>query len=568
VRIAAVCLSALVLASTAGAGPGNGPILVLAQPAGQGSAIAPELFSIRADGSQPTRLTTFHPVQPVMSPDGTKVAFFLTDGGSPRDLYVMNADGTNARQLRSYPEYENSGGLRDVTWSPDGSRLAYLLPQFVNGEQLRIVEIDSGADVPVVPDVMGKSQLAWAPDGTEIAFSGFGQNGVPGIHVKNVATGAVRTVVSTSGAVYPKWSPDGRLLAYVLQPGGVWVVPREGGPPRQVGQAVVVPAYTSGPLWSPDGRSVYFTQAVSVGAPYFRGIPTVHFAAFAAGVDASGQRQVRAGVTPLAWSPEGDALVVGGRSGVFFTRPDGKCLTFVSEGTFVGWRPGGNPPPPFECVDLVAQVDAPSPVGRVGASFAIAVVNEGTRPDSARLRQQFDDTVTPLAYDKRVCGFATPVLTCELGTLAPGERREVRVTVRAPRGLLGSRVEVVGSARDSDPTSNTVTTYVRVHRCWLLGREVQADVLRGTSRDELICGLSGDDALYGAGGNDTLDGGYGADALYPGAGKDAVAGGYGDDRVFARDGARDKIDCGRGIDTVAADRTDAVARSCERVARR
>jgi hypothetical protein len=567
-RLAAVCLSGLVLATPAGAGPGNGPILFLAR-APESPVTAPAyLYSIRADGSQRTQVTQLVPVGPVLSPDGTKIAFFLTDGGSPRDLYVMNGDGSAPKLLRSYPEYENSGGLRDVTWSPDSTRLAYLLPQLARGEQLRIVDVATGADVPVAPDGIAKGELAWSPDGTELAYTHFGSNASAGISVKNLGTGAVRHLTETA-AVHPAWSPDGGSLVYVAPTGGVFVVSRQGGTPYEVGRPVISPAYTPlPPVWSPDARSIYFSQAVSIGPPFFRGIPTVTSAMFVARADGSGQRQLAFGLTPIGWSPEGDALVVDGRGGVLFARPDAKCLTFVSEGTFVGWRPGGNPPPPFECVDLVATVDAPTVAGRVGARFTIRVVNQGTRPANARLTQRFDGPATFVAYDRRTCAVADTSLTCDLGMLPPDAARELTVDARGPRGLLGSRVDVTTPARDSDLTSNTVSTFVRMHRCWLLGHDAQNDLLRGTGRSELICGLSGDDTLYGAGGSDTLDGGYGSDTLIPGAGRDVVLGSFGDDNVFAYDGARDTIDCGRGEDTVAGDRFDVIARNCEHVARR
>jgi Ca2+-binding RTX toxin-like protein len=216
----------------------------------------------------------------------------------------------------------------------------------------------------------------------------------------------------------------------------------------------------------------------------------------------------------------------------------------------------------------VAHVSAPTLAGRVGARFTISVTNAGTRTADARLTQRFDGPVTFLSYDKRACAVAGATLNCDLGTLKPDAGRDFAVDVRAARGLLESRVDATTSARDSDPTSNTVSTYVRIHRCWLLGQDGQEDVLRGTARGELICGLSGDDTLYGHGGRDTLDGGYGSDTLIPGPGRDVVRAGYGDDEVFARDDERDEIDCGPGKDTVDADRVDVAARNCEHVSRR
>jgi hypothetical protein len=378
---------------------------------------------------------------------------------------------------------------------------------------------------------------------------------VAGIYVKNLATGAVRSLIPPAqerDAVYPRWSPDGRSLAYALRTGGVWVVPRGGGEPRQVGSSVLTPSLdTWPPVWSRDGRRIYFTQTVSAGPPYWRGIPTRYVALFSVGSDGSDQRRLKPDLVPVAWSPEGDALVVHAvdrPDRVLFARPDGKCLTFVAAGTFVGWLAGGNPPPPaFECVDLTVRVSVPALTGRSGTTYAIVVANEGTQAADATLRQSFPAHVTPVAYDSR-CTFSAPVLTCPLGVLQPESERTLSLTVRAASGALASTLRVETSSRDSNPLSNETTAFTRVHRCWIVGTEAR-DVLRGTARGESICGLGGNDVLVGGGGRDTFDAGYG------------------DDFVDARDGAHDTIGCGRGNDRVRADRIDTIARNCERISR-
>jgi hypothetical protein len=80
-------------------------------------------------------------------------------------------------------------------------------------------------------------------------------------------------------------------------------------------------------------------------------------------------------------------------------------------------------------------------------------------------------------------------------------------------------------------------------------------------------GGAGDDALYGAGGKDLLDGGAGKDKLNGGAGRNTYAGGGGADVISARNGAKDRIDCGPGRDTAIVDKVDVVKR-CETVRRR
>ena len=87
----------------------------------------------------------------------------------------------------------------------------------------------------------------------------------------------------------------------------------------------------------------------------------------------------------------------------------------------------------------------------------------------------------------------------------------------------------------------------------------------GLGRDRLYGG-PGDDVLTGGLGDDYLAGGPGNDTLKPGPGRDRVLGGPGNDTILARDGTRDSIDCGPGLDTVTADRADRL-RGCERVRR-
>ena len=97
----------------------------------------------------------------------------------------------------------------------------------------------------------------------------------------------------------------------------------------------------------------------------------------------------------------------------------------------------------------------------------------------------------------------------------------------------------------------------------------------GSGRDTISAGSSGDqvagdqggDRINGNSGNDTIRGNSGNDRLTGSTGADRLSGGSGNDRISARDGRRDRVACGRGRDTVTADRSDRVSRDCERVLR-
>ncbi len=94
-----------------------------------------------------------------------------------------------------------------------------------------------------------------------------------------------------------------------------------------------------------------------------------------------------------------------------------------------------------------------------------------------------------------------------------------------------------------------------------------ADLLAGTKRRDAISAKGGADTLRGRGAGDCLRGGGGKDRIEGGPGGDRLAGGGGADRIDARDGTRDRINCGPGRDKAIVDPLDAV-KGCEKVSRR
>jgi hypothetical protein len=94
------------------------------------------------------------------------------------------------------------------------------------------------------------------------------------------------------------------------------------------------------------------------------------------------------------------------------------------------------------------------------------------------------------------------------------------------------------------------------------------DELWGGFGSDKVDGQAGNDTLHGEGGNDSLNGAGGSDELRGADGVDVLTGGASDDRLYDKDGnaaERDTFNCGTGVDTVRADPTDQVTRSCENV---
>ena len=89
----------------------------------------------------------------------------------------------------------------------------------------------------------------------------------------------------------------------------------------------------------------------------------------------------------------------------------------------------------------------------------------------------------------------------------------------------------------------------------------------GSKRPETLTGTRRSDGLCASGGRDTLLGLQGNDLLRGGPGRDRIVAGPGRDRILDREGAKDVILCGQGVDRVLADRLDVVAKDCEIVRR-
>ena len=94
------------------------------------------------------------------------------------------------------------------------------------------------------------------------------------------------------------------------------------------------------------------------------------------------------------------------------------------------------------------------------------------------------------------------------------------------------------------------------------------DVISAGSSGDRVAGDQGNDRINGNSGNDSLSGNSGNDRISGSTGADRLSGNGGNDRINARDGRRDRVNCGRGRDSVVADRADRVSRNCERVRRR
>ncbi len=111
----------------------------------------------------------------MVSPDGTKIAFGRSVNAQ-HSIWVMNANGAGAHVLVTTARLNRLSGtlpvdeLADISWSPDGSQLAFTAATG-NADQGGVFTV--GADGTglqrLTPHAAGIWGASWSPDGKRIA---------------------------------------------------------------------------------------------------------------------------------------------------------------------------------------------------------------------------------------------------------------------------------------------------------------------------------------------------------------------------------------------------------------
>ncbi len=310
-----------------------------------------DIYTMPIGGGTPTRIAEglAWEVQPRFSPDGRRIAF-TSDRGGGDNIWVMNADGSDKRQVTK----EEFRLLYQPAWSPDGRFIA-AKKHFTTGRSLGTGEVwlyhvSGGGGVLLVKRESERHQKelgepVFAPGGGAVYYT---RNVTPGpifeyaqdsngnlfnIERYDLATGEVRTVVSgEGGAVRPTPSPDGRKLAFARNR-EIYTVDVTGRNLRRITNDTDTDGDAS---WSPDGRRLVWAS----GAGSSRG--SYLWTGSAAGgaprqvtfeLEGEGYEDRNDDVTP-AWSPDGTSIafsrwnLMGGE--LWTTRADGTGATLVA----------------------------------------------------------------------------------------------------------------------------------------------------------------------------------------------------------------------------------------------
>lgn len=204
--------------------------------------------------------------QPAWSPDGTRIALVKLDVNSS-DIWLMNSDGANARQLtrnESRILSENSWAFRP-TWWPDGSRLLYLGERTTNDLMVWEISLDGRNNKPflIARDYDGGlDRPGVTPDGKTVVLVSYRAGGGKAqVWSTMLPNGPWKQLTEhADGAYDPCLSPDGTRIAYTVRSqssNDIWVMNVDGSGQ----QRVTYHGGVRGPCWSPDAQYLAYVAA-------------------------------------------------------------------------------------------------------------------------------------------------------------------------------------------------------------------------------------------------------------------------------------------------------------------
>ena len=194
------------------------------------------------------------------SPNGRKLVFHTEVKGNV-DIYVMNADGRNLKQLTEEPAEDSW-----PQWHPGSRRIIFTSNRDDNFE-IYVMTAEGEMIENLTNDPVIDIDPKWSPDGRKIVFSSKRGKTLGDLFVMDANGENLQNLTNHRALdTQPKWSPDGEKILWTSHrdgTGDIFLMDADGANPAKL-NAFAAPRdhwEELEPTWSPDGEMVAYVTA-------------------------------------------------------------------------------------------------------------------------------------------------------------------------------------------------------------------------------------------------------------------------------------------------------------------
>lgn len=266
---------------------------------------------VNAQAKQLTKFTSGRVLWPTISYDGKTIVFernfgiwkFDTASGQTSEIPITR------RGAQAGPSIEHlalTNGFGDLALSPDGKKVAFA----AHGEIFAASSKDGGDAVRVTRSVAAESDVVWSPDSKRIAYVSE-RDGAPHLFLFDFTTNTETQLTNSAGAdAVPRFSPDGKLIAFVRDGSELRAYETESKQERKLADAKMErPPFINNRsfAWSPDSKWLAFS---AVSAKSFRNVYAVQASVKEGGGEAKQISSLASNSgSSISWSPDGTYLL-------------------------------------------------------------------------------------------------------------------------------------------------------------------------------------------------------------------------------------------------------------------
>ena len=192
----------------------------------------------------------------VWTPDGKRIAFNSNKEGPPQRIFWQLADGSGGLERLTNGEYAQV----PMSWSPDGQLLAFMENHPTTGYDIWVLRLADRKAQPFLRTPFNESVPRFSPDGRWLAYIS-NESGRYEVYVQPYPGPGGKWLISTEGGTEPAWNSNGRELFYrsgdKMMAVDIATQPSfTAGKPRVLFEGRYVPTPATSPNYdvSPDGQ--------------------------------------------------------------------------------------------------------------------------------------------------------------------------------------------------------------------------------------------------------------------------------------------------------------------------